>query len=53
MLASLSNWLEAMRMIIGNSTEKIKIKYDDIQDLILAEEVCRRDSTRPHGQVPH
>ena len=32
-----------MRMAMSNSAGKGKLKYDDIQDLILSEEVCRRD----------
>ena len=42
-LASLPNSCEAMRMAVNNSAGKSKLKYDDIQDLILSEEVCRRD----------
>ena len=34
-LASLPNNWEAMRMAVSNSTGKSKLKYDDIQDLIL------------------
>ena len=30
-----------MRMIVSNSAEKHKLKYNDIQDLILGEEVRR------------
>ena len=30
-------------MAVSNSTGKEKLKYNDIQDLILAEEICRRD----------
>ena len=43
LLASLSNSWEAMRMTISNSAGKTKLKYDDIRDLILAEEVRRKD----------
>ena len=43
-LASLPNSWEAMRMKVSNSIEKSKLKYDDIQDLILSEEVHRRDA---------
>ena len=32
-----------MRMALSNSAGKSKLKYEDIQDLILSEEVCRRD----------
>ena len=34
-LASLPNNWEAMRMAVSNSIGKSKLKYDDIQDLIL------------------
>ena len=44
LLASLSNSWEAMRMAVSNSTGKAKWKYDDIRDLVLAEEVRRKDS---------
>ena len=44
LLASLPNSWEAMRMAVSNSTRKSKLKYDDIRDLILSEEVCRRDA---------
>ena len=30
-------------MAVSNSTGKEKLKYNDIRDLILAEEICRRD----------
>ena len=42
-LASLPNSWEAIRMAISNSTGKEKLKYNDIRDLILAEEIRRRD----------
>jgi hypothetical protein len=42
-LASLPNSWEAMRMAVSNSAGKDKLKYDDIRDLILSEEVRRRD----------
>ena len=32
-----------MWMAVSNSTGKEKLKYNDIRDLILAEEICRRD----------
>ena len=44
LLASLSNSWEAMRMAVSNSVDKAKLKYDDIRDLVLAEEVRRKDS---------
>ncbi|RVW83869.1 Retrovirus-related Pol polyprotein from transposon TNT 1-94 [Vitis vinifera] len=43
-LASLPNSWEAMRMAVSNSTGKEKLKYNDIRDLILAEEIRRRDA---------
>ncbi|RVW98316.1 Retrovirus-related Pol polyprotein from transposon TNT 1-94 [Vitis vinifera] len=42
-LASLPNNWETMRMAVSNSMGKEKLKYNDIQDLILAEEIRRRD----------
>ena len=38
-LASLPNSWEAMRMAVSNSIGKEKLKYNDIRDLILAEEI--------------
>ncbi|RVW14238.1 Retrovirus-related Pol polyprotein from transposon TNT 1-94 [Vitis vinifera] len=43
-LASLPNSWEAMRMAVGNSTGKEKLKYNDIRDLILTKEIRRRDA---------
>ena len=43
-LASLPNNWEAMRMAVSNSTGKEKLKYNDIQDLILGEKIRRRDA---------
>ena len=43
-LASLLNSWEVMRMAVSNSTGKEKLKYNDIQDLILVEEIRRRDA---------
>ena len=43
-LASFPKSWETMRMAVSNSTRKEKLKYNDIQDLILAEEICRRDA---------
>ena len=31
-------------MAVSNSTGKSKLKYGDIRDLILSEEVCMRDA---------
>jgi hypothetical protein len=42
-LASLPNSWEAMRMAVNNYVGMTKLKYEDIQDLILGGEVCRRD----------
>ena len=42
-LASLLNNWEAIRMTISNSTGKENLKYNDIRDLILVEEIRRRD----------
>ena len=44
-LASLLNTWEAMRMVVSNSTGKVKAKYNDIRDLILVEEIRRRDAS--------
>ncbi|XP_059437679.1 retrovirus-related Pol polyprotein from transposon TNT 1-94 isoform X1 [Corylus avellana] len=43
-LASLPNSWEAMRMVVCNSAGKSKLKYEAIRDLILNEEVRRRDT---------
>ena len=48
-LASLPNSWDAMRMTISNSTGKEKLKYNDIRDLILAEEIHRRDAGETSG----
>ena len=36
-------------MVVSNSTRKEKLKYNDIQDLILAEEIRRRDAGEISG----
>ena len=36
-------------MTISNSTGKEKQKYNHIRDLILAEEICRRDADDTSG----
>ena len=41
-LASLPNSWEAMRMVVSNSIRKEKLKYNDIQDLILAKKIRKR-----------
>ena len=48
-LASLPNSWEAMRIALSNSTGKEKFKYNDIRDLILAEEIHRRDTGETSG----
>ena len=37
-------------MAVSNSTGKSKLKYNDIQDLILDEEVRRRDANIDNAQ---
>ena len=49
-LASLPNSWKAMRMAVSNSAGKSKLKYDDIRDLILSEEVRRRDAGISNAQ---
>ena len=34
-----------MRMTVSNSTGKEKLKYNNIWDLILAKEICRKDAS--------
>ena len=48
-LASLLNSWEAIRMAISNSTGKEKLKYNDIRDLILVEEIRRKDAGEISG----
>ena len=48
-LASLPNSQKAMRMAVSNSTGNEKLKYNDIRDLILAEEIRKRDSCKTSG----
>ena len=50
LLASLPNSWEAMIMAVSNAAGKNKLKYDDIRDLILSEEVCRRDANIENAQ---
>ena len=50
LLASLPNNWEAMRMAMSNFAGKSKLKYDDIQDLILSEEVRRRETNIDNAQ---
>ena len=44
-LASLPNSWEAMRLAVSNSTRKEKLKYNDIRDLVLVEEIRRRNAS--------
>ena len=48
-LASLPNSWEVMRTAVSNSTGKEKLKYNDIRDLILAEEIRKRDASETSG----
>ena len=48
-LASLPNSWEAMRMAVNNSIGKEKFKYHDIRDLILAEEIHKRNAGETSG----
>jgi acyl-activating enzyme 14 len=51
LLASLPSSWEGMRTAVRNSAGKFKLKYDDIRDLILAEEVRRKDSGENSGSA--
>jgi hypothetical protein len=44
-LASLPNSWEAMRMVVSSFAGNSKLKYEDIRDLILSDEIRRRDSS--------
>ena len=48
-LASLPNSCEAIRIAVSNSTGKEKLNYNDIRDLILAEEIRKRDAGETLG----
>ena len=50
LLVSLPNSWKAMRMAVSNSAGKSKLKYGDIRDLILSEEVRRRDANIDNAQ---
>ena len=39
-----------MRMAVSNFVGKSKLKYDDIRDLILSEEVRKRDANIDNAQ---
>ncbi|RVW72813.1 Retrovirus-related Pol polyprotein from transposon TNT 1-94 [Vitis vinifera] len=47
-MAEMHHW-ETMRMAVSNSTGKEKLKYNDIRDLILAEEIRRKDAGETSG----
>jgi len=51
-LASLPNSWEAIRMAVSSFARKSKLKYEDIWDLILSEEMCRRDSSETSCSGP-
>ena len=48
-LTSLPNSWEAIRMAVSNSIGKEKFKYNDIRDLILVEEIRKRDAGETSG----
>ncbi|WJZ96263.1 hypothetical protein VitviT2T_014964 [Vitis vinifera] len=48
-LVYLPNSWEAMRMAISNSTRKGKLKYNNIRDLILVEEIRQKDADETSG----
>ena len=48
-LASLPNSWEAIRMAVSNSTVKEKMNCNDIRDLVLAEEIYRKDACETLG----
>ena len=50
LLSSLPNSWEVMRMAMSNSAGKNKLKYDENRDLILSEEVNRRDANIDNAQ---
>ena len=49
-LASLPNSWETMIMVVSNFVGKRKLKYNDIRDLILSEEVHRKDANIDNAQ---
>ena len=49
-LAFLPNCWEAMRMAMSIFARKSKLKYNDIRDLILSEEVHKRDANIDNAQ---
>jgi hypothetical protein len=48
-LASLPNSWEAVRMTVSNSVGKSKLSYEDVRDLILSEEIDRKDASKTSG----
>ena len=48
-LTSLPNSWKAIRMAVSNSIGKEKFKYNDIRDLILVEEIRKRDAGETSG----
>ena len=50
LLAFLPNIWEVMKMAMSNSVGKSKLKYDDIRNLILSEEVRKRDVNIDNAQ---
>jgi len=48
-LASLPNSWEAVRMAVSNSAGKSKLSYEDVRDLVLGEEVRRKDAGETSG----
>ena len=49
-LAFLPNCWEDMRMAMSIFARKSRLKYNDIRDLILSEEVCKRDASINNAQ---
>jgi hypothetical protein len=48
-LASLPNSWEAVRMVVSNFASKSKLSYEDVRDLVLGEEVRRKDAGESSG----
>jgi len=48
-LASLPNSWEAVRIGMSNSAGKSKLRYEDVRDLVLGEEVRRKDTGETSG----
>jgi hypothetical protein len=45
-VASLPNSWDAMRIAVSSSAGKSKLKYENVQDMILSEEMHRRNSSK-------